>query len=463
MLDFLRKVPVFADLPEEDLIRLSESTQLVNLPAGKLLFREGTPGDKAYVIKEGLLEIVKETPNGEVLLAVRGEGEVIGEMALLETQVRTASVRARKDTLLIAIGKAQLEHLVKTSLSASNALFSTVLRRLRMIHALLQQSEKMAELGKLTAQVAHELNNPAAAVQRNSKQLDSAIQALGEQQVRLSQVDFSPEQREMLKDLEKRAHEQAAHPIEMEALVRSDLEADVETWLEDQGAEDAWDLAPVLVNLNFDLTELQELGEKFSMEQLGCVTTWLCAVYSVYSLLNEMNLGATRISDIVKDLKSYAYLDQAPVLNVNVNEGLESTVMMMRSKIDPGVRIQREYDPNLPTIQAYARELNQVWTNLIDNALDALDGQGQITLRTRHEDGWVIVEVEDNGPGIPEDVQERLFDAFFTTKPAGKGTGLGLNISHNIVVHKHRGEIMVESQPGRTVFQVRLPLNFENM
>jgi predicted CoA-binding protein len=192
------------------------------------------------------------------------------------------------------------------------------------------------------------------------------------------------------------------------------------------------------------------------------VINWLSATYSVYSLLLEIGQGAERISDIVKSLKTYSYLDQAPVQAVDVHEGLDNTLVMLRSKLKEGITVRRDYATDLPKIQAYGSELNQVWTNIIDNAIDALDGEGEITLRTRRQnDDWIVVEILDNGPGIPAEIKSRIFDAFFTTKPVGKGTGLGLDISYKIVVDKHRGDIKVFSQPGKTSFQVYLPINFE--
>ena len=186
---------------------------------------------------------------------------------------------------------------------------------------------------------------------------------------------------------------------------------------------------------------------------------WLAATYNVYSLLEEVGQGATRIAELVGALKMYTFMDQAPVQAVDVNQGLENTLVMLRSKLRAGINVRREYAENLPRIQAYGSELNQVWTNLIDNAIDAMDGQGELVVRTRQEDGLVVVEIEDNGPGIPPAVQPHVFDPFFTTKAPGSGTGLGLNISHHIIVDKHGGTIEVRSQPGSTCFEVKLPID----
>jgi signal transduction histidine kinase len=185
---------------------------------------------------------------------------------------------------------------------------------------------------------------------------------------------------------------------------------------------------------------------------------WLGAISTVYSLVVEISQGAGRISDIVKALKSYSYLDQAPIQEVDIHEGLDNTLIILRSKTKEGIHIVREYASDLPRISAYGSELNQVWTNLIDNAIDAMGGDGQITIRTRRADNDVVVGIEDEGPGIPQEIQPKIFDPFFTTKGPGRGTGLGLNITYNIIVEKHRGAINVDSRPGRTVFQIRLPI-----
>jgi predicted CoA-binding protein len=207
---------------------------------------------------------------------------------------------------------------------------------------------------------------------------------------------------------------------------------------------------------------LESLALNYSPEQLREVVAWLGASFTVYSLLAEISEGSGRIAEIVKSLKSYVYLDQAPIQSVDIHEGIDNTLIMLRHKLKKGVVVKREYEEGIPIIQAYGSELNQVWTNIIDNAIDAMDGQGELLIRTRRDSDWVIIEISDTGPGIPENIQEKIFSPFFTTKPVGKGTGLGLNISYNIV-QKHAGEIKVFSRPGKTRFQICLPVNFEKI
>jgi len=249
----------------------------------------------------------------------------------------------------------------------------------------------------------------------------------------------------------------------MDALARSDRERELEEWLQHRGVEETWEVAPALADLAYGEEELEGWLRRLAPDKFVVAVRWLAAIHTLHGLLAEIGQGATQLSEIVKAIKSYTYLDQAPVQNVDIHEGLDNTLLILRSKLKAGITVKRTYDRGLPPIVAYGSELNQVWTNIIDNAADALQGSGEITIRTRRESGWVVVEIEDNGPGIPEEIMPRIFDPFFTTKPPGQGTGLGLDITYNIVVYRHRGDIKVTSQPGKTCFQVWLPINFQGL
>lgn len=462
MYEFLKKIPLFADMPQADFDRLCEMVEEVYLPAGAQLFAEGSPGMRAYVIQEGELEIVKTSDRREILLATRGRGEVIGEMSLVQQAPRMATVRARQDSTLLAIHKRELDELLNSSPSAARAMLHTVLARWRNTEAMLRESEKMAQLGTLSAGVAHELNNPAAAVRRGAEQLQDAVATLRQAQMRLAALDLAPAQQEALAQLLRRTQERVDESGALSGLERSDREYELEEWLESQDVADGWQYASLLVDMRFDVSDLKALLDDFETAQIPVILGWLGADFDVSNLLVEVAHGASRISDIVKALKSYSYLDQAPVQEVNVEEGLENTLIILRSKLKE-IDVQREYDPDLPLIHAYGSELNQVFTNVLDNAADALEGKedGRIIIRTRQEADSVVVEIEDNGPGISQEAVSRIFDPFFTTKPPGKGTGLGLNISYNIVVHKHRGDLRVSSEPGKTCFYISLPINFQ--
>jgi signal transduction histidine kinase len=324
---------------------------------------------------------------------------------------------------------------------------------------MLRQSEKLATLGKLSAGMAHELNNPAAAAQRGAAQLLSAVSHLQHSHLRLGELNLTEPQVESLLDLDKLAREKARKPADLDSLTRSDREDELETWLDEQGVENAWEAAATLVNLGYESSDLQTLVACFTPSQFPVVSDWLNDTYATYSLLEEIGQGTGRIAELVKALKGYTYLDQAPIQTVDIHEGLDSTLIILRSKLKPGIAVHRDYAGDLPRIQAFGSELNQVWTNIIDNAIDAMNGEGEIRLQTRYDDRWVIIGIEDDGPGIPEEILPNLFDPFFTTKAPGSGTGLGLNISHNIIVQKHQGRIDVSSQPGKTRFEVRVPID----
>jgi signal transduction histidine kinase len=457
--EFLKQVSLFQNLSDDDFEMICGMVEEVHLDSGEQLFAEGSPGDWAYIIESGELEIYKTSEGREMLLAARGQGEVIGEMSLLENMPRNASVRASLPTVLLALSQDRFELLLDTSPTAARQMLNIVLTRWRNTQIMLQQREKLAQLGTLTAGVAHELNNPAAAVKRGTGQLDQALDGMNQAYSQLSGLRLAPEQLALVDEYAGRARQAALHPPRLDTLTRSDREYELETWLEDHGIAQAWEHAPTLVNLGLAPGDLAPVAAAFPAGGLPVFLAWLSAFYTARSLLGEIGEGVNRISTIVKALKTYSYLDQAPVQDVDVHEGLDNTLVILHHKLTDRIAIQREYDPDLPRIQAYGSELNQVWTNILDNAIDALDGEGQIVIRTRHDSRSVVVEIEDDGPGIPNEVLPRIFDPFFTTKPVGSGTGLGLAISYNNVVVRHRGDIQVRSRPGQTVFEVHLPIH----
>mgnify|MGYP005846566901 CR=1 FL=1 len=319
---------------------------------------------------------------------------------------------------------------------------------------MLRQSEKLATLGRLSAGLAHELNNPAAAVQRGSRQ----IQQRFEQHLRVSErLDGNAQ---LIREMLNVVSSVRASRSRLDSLTQSDQEQALGRWLEDRHIGIAWEIAPDLVSMGLGIADIEGLVARHGDQPLEAMLVWIASSHSILNLVDEVNEAARRMSELVHALKNYTYLDRAPVQNVDVHEGLENTLIMLRGVLGRGIRVIRHYDESLPPIEAYSSELNQVWTNIIDNAVTAMRGEGELTLRTSQEDGRVVVEICDNGPGIPEAIQSRVFDPFFTTKAIGEGTGLGLNISHNIIVQKHKGEITVSSRPGCTCFRIRLPVQF---
>ncbi|MEJ2237712.1 MAG: PAS domain S-box protein [Gemmatimonadales bacterium] len=343
-------------------------------------------------------------------------------------------------------------------LKQKNQALEQTLSQLHATQNQLVMQEKMASLGRLSAGMAHELNNPAAAAQRSAARLRGLFHQLQDTLLQIGELNLDQKQSDRVLALEQVVRERVKQPPDVDAIDLSDREAELEDWLGGQGIDKAWELAPTLVELGYDNSELEALAGSFTVEQFSVIVDWLNCTYTIQRLLYELSLGTGRISEIVKALKTYSYMDQAPVQSVDLREGLDSTLIILHNKLKGGIEVRREYAQDLPPIQAYGSELNQVWTNIIDNAIDAMEGKGTLVLRTRLEDPWVVVEIEDDGPGIPEESQNKIFDPFFTTKPPGEGTGLGLNISHNIIVQKHQGEISVSSEPGRTCFAVRLPV-----
>jgi PAS domain S-box-containing protein len=338
-----------------------------------------------------------------------------------------------------------------------NAALQQTLDQLKQMQDQVVLQEKMASLGKLSAGMAHELNNPASAAKRGSAQALEVLGDLHEAQMRLAELGLDEARSARLGELDALARERAHAPEQLSALARSDLEAELDDWLRSRGVVASPSVPGALVSLGLRPEGLAELGSPFGDDELAALVEWLGLKALLYSLFVEIAVGTSRIVDLVQALKTYTYLDRAPVQDVDVRDGLENTLVILHNKLKNGVTVVREYEEDLPQISAYAGELNQVWTNLIDNAVDAMQGSGRLTVRASSDLDTVAVEIEDDGPGIPEDVLQRVFDPFFTTKPVGVGTGLGLNISHTIVVTKHHGLLTVDSEPGRTCFRVTLP------
>jgi signal transduction histidine kinase len=439
MREALRNVELFATLDDADLDRLIAKGQWVTLAAGDVLFEEGAEGDRAYVVCDGDLEILKRSRTRDVLVKTSGRGAVIGEMAILQAMPRTATVRAASDAKLLAIDGDAFRTLIEESHDAAGRMLETMFDRWRETDGALRESDRLAQLGSLSAGIAHELNNPAAAIGRAAARLSELLRG----DASATTPGWAA--------LESRL---GAHPV-MSSLDRSDAEDAVERALDTAGIETPWEYASVFVDLGVRPDQLDALFSE--TDDAAAALASLAVRHEAASLAREIHDAASRISAIVGSLRSYTYLDRGSRQAVDINRGLADTLIMLRGRIKH-LTIATDYAADLPEVDGHGGELNQVWTNLIANAADAVGESGRIAVRTRHEGAWVVVEIEDDGPGIPDDVKERVFDPFFTTKPIGVGTGVGLDISRHIVQEQHGGVLELDSRPGRTVFTVRLPV-----
>jgi signal transduction histidine kinase len=453
----LRKSPLFEGLSDEELRQLMDMAESVTLRAGEILIKQGELGDSAYVVISGDFEVQKQTGQSLIKIDVRNPGDVVGEMALLSRGPRNATLIAKTDGEVLRIPQQAFETLISSSTTAAMAVLHWVITRLTQNESLLHQQEKMAALGTMSAGLAHELNNPAAAAQRSASQLREIQSKWLDLTHQIERAAFDENQMDWLDGFTQESTRRFEAPLKLDTLEKIDLVDQLQSWLEASGVDSAWELAPAMVNFGWDHESLERLKTSLSPSLFSLSIQWLGAGCLMMGLLSEVLQTTERISQIVHAVKSYTYLDQAPLLEVDVHEGLENTLVILQHKLKKGVTVKREYAPNLPHIQAYASELNQVWTNIIDNAVDAMNGKGEIKIKTYEEDNRVVVEISDNGPGIPEEIQTRIFEPFFTTKAPGHGTGLGLHISHDIIANHHHGQLMVESKPGQTKFRAVLP------
>ncbi len=434
-LDALQATPIFAEVPPEQLQHLAAQAEPMSLQPGDLLISEGDRADDIFVVISGELEVTKRSGTSEIPLARVGPGAIQGELAALERGQRMASVRAISHAEVLRIPYSAMRDLLSAGPDAALGIIRTVIGRLRGMEATLRQREKLAGLGTLAAGLAHELNNPAAAIRRSVDALDQAIAARNQL--------HPPHALTLLRP---------AGQATLDPLARADAVDEIADQVGDV------EMAAALVDAGWTSDELRSAFAGMDPAGARDAAAWLAATAKVETLLGEVRMAGDRISEVVGAVKSYAYLDQAPVQRIDVRRGLDDTLVILRHKLKAGIEVTRDYDPELPEIEAWGSELNQVWTNLIDNAADAMDGRGAISIRAEATDGSeVTVTICDTGPGIPPEIAAKIFEPFFTTKPPGVGSGLGLHISHNVVV-RHGGRIDVESEPGHTCFIVSLPV-----
>jgi signal transduction histidine kinase len=448
-------VPIFSDLPPQDLEWLASRMEVVRFAPGEIVISEGSPADRMVVILEGEISSRREQAIGDGRIYSASAGVVTGMLPYSRLTSFPMTVRAMAPTTLATFDvkhfPAMLEHLP----GLGSKLVGVMSDRIRETTRNDQQREKLMALGKLSAGLAHELNNPASAVRNAAVNLRQTVAALRTAGLHLDKRALAAEDRMFLARIEcdwSREHPPAA----LDSLERSDREEALGDWLEHRRVADARRLAPALVDAGCDLDTLTLLSKRFDDGTLTDVVTRLAASFTINRLVEQIDSGTSKMADLVRAIKQYSYMDQSPEQEIDVHEGLENTLIMLHYRLKYGISVIREYDRNIPHICAHGSELNQVWTNLIDNAIDAMNGRGELHVRTAAEFGGILVEIRDSGPGIPPEIRDRIFEPFFTTKQVGEGTGLGLDTVYRIV-QKHHGQIRVDSTPGMTSFQVRLP------
>lgn len=456
--DELHALPVFAALTPEQLGWLADQVEERLLAPDELLFTEVDLATAFYVILAGELLITKRIGREETVLDHLKPGMYFGEIPLVTGRPYRVNGRVQEPTRVLQLSPEAFGTLLTSSRATMSEILRTMARRVRAAEVLVQQRERTLALGAFAAELAHELNNPAAAARRAADHLQTAFADVERQALALGQLQLHADQLDRLAQVQRDALAQASAQPPLDPLAQSDREEALITWLDVRDVPDSWELAPALVGAGLDPDQLDALDQDVPAEALATVLGWLVASLTATRLLDQARQSTARISDLVATVKRYAHMDQAPIQQVDVHEGLENTLTILGHKLRGGVSLIREYDRSTPQISAYASELNQVWTNLIDNALDAVGDKGHVWVRTGREDGAVRVEIADDGPGIPPELQARIFQPFFTTK-GSKGTGLGLDIAHRIVVQRHGGELQVISQPGDTRFVIRLPLD----
>jgi signal transduction histidine kinase len=455
LLQTVRQTPLFAGLKDDqlDCIRAGE---IIELPAGTTLVQEDAPAEFFFVNLEGEIRVSRRYDNQEVLMAVSKPGMYMGEIPLLLDAPWSAMVRVSKPARLFRLDQANFWRMLSTCPSVAKEILKTAANRLRNLEGYSHQRQKLVSLGTMAAGLAHELNNPAAAARRAAAQLQHTTGSLQSLICRLGKV-LKADDWERLLAAEQAATRRLDEAVPLDSLARSDREESLACWLDRQGVPEAWRLVASFVSAGLDSDWLSALLNALAPASHAAALDWLDARLNLHSQLKLVDQSTGRVADLVKAIKSYTHMDQSPMHEIDVHEGLESTLTMLGYKLKH-VELVRAFDRSAPRIMAYGGELNQVWTNLIDNAIDAVDGSGKICVGTFLEDNQLVVEIVDNGKGIPPEIQPRLFEPFFTTKAVGTGTGLGLLISHRIVADRHGGEIEFESKPGETRFKVRLPV-----
>ncbi|WP_179957047.1 ATP-binding protein [Amycolatopsis anabasis] len=460
----LRGLFLFEHLADDQLDWILEHAVREDYPAGTVIIREGDPATCFYVLLSGALRLTRLVGGSELdLIRSEQRGAYCGAtqffMGQRGEQRYSASVHAVSDLTFLTLPAEEFAAQFRGWFPMATHLLDGMFLGMRNSEAVIGSRQRLLALGELSAGLTHELNNPAAAAVRATAALRERVAGMRHKLALLAKKDIEPDLLEQLLDVQERLVKQVASAPRLTAMQQADREDEVGDWLEEHEIEQGWDLAPIFTAAGLTAESLEHVLDSVGATLLDGAVRWLAYALETEMLMAEIEDSTTRVSTLVGAAKQYSQMDRAPHQWIDVHDGLESTLVMLGGKIGAGVTVVRDFDRSLPPVPAYAGELNQVWTNLIDNAVGAMNGSGTLTVHTGRTADRVRVEIRDTGPGIPAEIRERIFEPFFSTKPAGEGTGLGLDISRRIIVDRHGGALRVESEPGDTRFEILLPLD----
>jgi signal transduction histidine kinase len=454
LIEEVRKIPVFSDLPHDLLEWIVSNSREVNFAPGDVVFREGTPAEYMVIFLEGRVYSRRESEGANSPIFIAKKSDVTGLLPFSRMTHVTVTGRAEEHSHLLLFPATLFSELLHRSPLLGQRLVGILTDRVREVTRGEQQRDKLAALGKLSAGLAHELNNPAAAAARSADALLSCLE-------RLRRLDTDTYLNEAncteIAKVESELRAELEPATFKDQLERSDREEAISSWLESQKVPEPWRLSTLLVDANLTIPHLERFRAAAGSALYAALARF-ATMLEMERIIGQISHSTHRISTLVKAIKEYSYMDQSPVQEVDIVRGLETTLSILEHKLRKGITVARDFAPDIPKITANGGELNQIWTNLIDNAADAMKNKGQLRLRVVREGEEVLVEIGDNGSGIPKEIQSRIFEPFFTTKGVGDGTGLGLDAVHRLV-RKMRGTITFTSAPGDTRFQVRLPIH----
>ncbi|RCJ36269.1 histidine kinase [Nostoc punctiforme NIES-2108] len=451
----------FQQLPKERLQWVCDRAHTVELSAGEVLSHEGDPGCRLFILVKGKINITRRSEGVAIPIGQHEAPSFFGEIPVLTDEPAPVTMRAFTNCHIYEMQGEDFRKLLHECRDFERMVFRIMQRRVRGLESFIRGREKMAALGTLAAGLAHELNNPAAALVRTLKEMPAAILELQRMNLVYGQRNVEEAHTQHWLRVRDLGYD-AILNNRLDPVTLSDREDILLEWLEDYGVNQAWKLAEPLAEGGVEVETLDQLMERWrnddtELREMGL--HWLALSFEVMSMIKHGLRGSERISELVQSMKSYSYLDQGTQQEVDIHQGLEDTLRLFAHKLKCGVQVQRNYDRSLPKILAYGSELNQVWTNLIDNAIDAMDGKGLLEITTHHCDRYAHIDIIDSGSGISPEIKTRIFEPFFTTKSVGHGSGLGLETVRRIVENRHHGTLSFESQSGRTCFTICLPLS----